>query len=292
MSDSERASESNWVLHTPYAAPDRHWELDEQGRAKTSTAPGRRPSSTQLPVPNPRGDDSDWTPPVPVEPQDVYTLPGREHLRLRFPHLAGYARGGGVPRWSIDPRDAPRRRVQSEPRVGAVFDDLREPGAARTSDTGGVRFRTTLRYWYDGTAKSELNAAACHSRDEARLAEILDRHPDVEAWVRNFRLGWTVPWYDSGNACWSRTEPDFVARSKTITTDGRRRHLVIEFKGLLAGEASEEQKRRYLEERWAPAVSRRPASNARAEDDHGDWRAVWIEDIERAGEQIARACRG
>ena len=281
------------------------------------------------------GGKTPGTPPVPVEPQDVYTLPGREHLRLRFPHLAGYAHGGGTPRWSIDPRDAPRcrvaprgpligtsvegplgepilvprrpeeertalwkaaaqlvpklecgvdvrrqafldalaildvcqpnldcedwtdlqfdgdtlhtiasrvRRVEGEPSVGAVFEDQREPGSVRTSDTGSVRFRTTLRYWYDGTTKSELNAAACHSSQEAELAEVLDRHPDIEAWVRNFRLGWTVPWYDSGNACWSRTEPDFVARSKTLTPDGRSRYLVIEFKGMLAGEASEEQK--------------------------------------------------
>ena len=69
MSQSDQAADSNWVLHTPYAAPDRHWELDEHGRAKANTAPGRRPSSTQLPVPNPRGDDSDWAPPDPrVEP--------------------------------------------------------------------------------------------------------------------------------------------------------------------------------------------------------------------------------
>ena len=325
------------------------------------------------------------TPPVPVEPQDVHTLPGREHLRLRFPHLAGYAHGGGAPRWSIERRDAPRRRVtprgplvgtsvegplgepilvtpqtedertalwkaaaqlvpklergvddrrqafldalaildvcrpnldcedwtdlqfdedtlhaiasrvrflEGEPCVGAVFDDQRAPGAGRTSDTGSVRFRTTLRYWYDDTAKSELNAAACHSSDEARLAEILDRHPDVEAWVRNFRLGWTVPWYDSGNACWARTEPDFVARAKAQAPGGRSRCLVIEFKGLRAGEASEEQKRRYLEQRWVPAVSRRPAGGPGGVDDHGAWRAVWIENIGDAREQIARACRG
>lgn len=329
------------------------------------------------------GGKTPGTPPVPVEPQDVCTLPGREHLRLRFPHLAGYARSGGAPRWSIDPGDAPRRRVaprgplvgtsvkgplgepvlvppqsenertalwkaaaqlvprmergvddrrrafldalaildvcrptldcedwtdlqfdedtlhaiasrvhrvEGEPSVGAVFDDQREPGALRTSDTGGVRFRTTLRYWYDGTRKSELNAAACHSSEEARLAEILDRHPDIEAWVRNFRLGWTVPWYDSGNACWSRMEPDFVARSRALTSNGRRRCLVIEFKGLMAGEASEEQKRRYLEERWVPAVSGL-RGNAGGSDDHGDWRAVWIENIEQASRQISRACR-
>ncbi len=362
------------------------------GRALRKTAFSGRDEKQPIEYANVFGVPFAWpggrtagTPPVPVEPQDVCTLPGREHLRLSFPHLAGYVRGGGAPRWSIDPKDAPRRRVapreplvgtsvkgplgepvlvqmqsedertalwkaaaqlvprmergvddrrqafldalvildvcrstldcedwtdlqfddhtldaiasrvrrvDGEPGVGAVFADQREPGAARTSDTGGVRFRTTLRYWYDGTTKSELNAAACHSSEEARLAEILDRHPEVEAWVRNFRLGWTVPWYDSGNACWSRTEPDFVARSKTLTADGRRRYLVIEFKGLLAGAASEEQKRRYLEECWAPAVSERRGGNAGGGDDHGDWRAVWIENIEEAFQQISRACRG
>lgn len=362
------------------------------GRALRKTAFSGRDEKQSIEYANLFGVPFAWpggktpgTPPVPVEPQDVYTLPGREHLRLRFPHVAGYARGDGTPRWSIDPRDAPRRlvaergpligtsvegplgepiivpsqpeeertalwkaaaqlvpklergaedrrqafldalvildicrpnldcedwtdlqfdddtlhaiasrvhRSDGEACVGPVFDDQREPGSVRTSDTGSVRFRTTLRYWYDGTAKSELNAAACHSNEEAKLAEILDRHPDIEAWVRNFRLGWTVPWYDSGNACWSRTEPDFVARSKSLTADGRRRYLVIEFKGLLAGEASEEQKRRYLEERWVPAVSRWRAGSARGGDDHGDWRAVWIEDIREARQQITRACRG
>lgn len=52
-----------WILHTPYAEPNRHWQLDSHGRATTSTLLGRRPSSTQLPVPNPKGDESDWTPP-------------------------------------------------------------------------------------------------------------------------------------------------------------------------------------------------------------------------------------
>ncbi len=362
------------------------------GRALRKTAFSGRDERQPLEYANLFGVPFAWpggktpgTPPVPVEPQDVFTLPGREHLRIRFPCVAGYVRGVGAPRWRIDPRDAPRRRVaprgplvgtsvagplgepvlvprqgeddrtalwkaaaqlvprlergvedrrrafvdalaildvcrpnldcedwtdlqfdgdalhaiasrvrlvEGGPAVGAVFDDQRDPGVPRTADTGGVRFRTTLRHWTDGTAKSELNAAACHSSDEAELARILDRHPDVEAWVRNFRLGWTVPWWDSENACWSRAEPDFVARSRTLTTDGRRRHLVIEFKGLLAGEASEERKRYYLEERWAPAVSRRPAGAAAGVDDLGDWRAVWIENLGEAPLQIARACRG
>ena len=54
------AADREWVLHTPYAEPTRHWQLDEHGRAMTSTKLDRRPSSTQLPVPSPRGDESDW----------------------------------------------------------------------------------------------------------------------------------------------------------------------------------------------------------------------------------------
>ena len=58
-----------WILHSPYAEPLSHWALDEHGRATETTTPGRRPSSTQLPVPTPRGDDTDWARPDPdIEP--------------------------------------------------------------------------------------------------------------------------------------------------------------------------------------------------------------------------------
>ena len=326
------------------------------------------------------GGKGSGTPPVSVEPKDVYTVPGRERFRLRFPHVAGYAPGRTSPHWRIDPHEIsgcgvqsrqsltstvqgplggsieipsetddertavwkaaaqlvpkleggvddrrsafldslaiiaaclPRmqcddwtdlqfdhnaleiiatrvQRIDCEPFVGPVFDDQHEPGLSRTTDTENVRFRTTLRFWHDDAKHSELNAAACHSAPEAELAKILDHHPDIAAWVRNFRLGWSVPWFDASRGSWARMEPDFIAKTAWPSASGRDRYLIIEFKGLMAGESSEVAKRKYLESYWAPAVSRTSGYG----NDHGEWHAVWIERIDEARARIARACRG
>lgn len=177
------------------------------------------------------------------------------------------------------------RRIDGKPFVGPVFEDQRESGRLRTSDTANVYFKTTLRFWHEAE-NSELNAAACHSSPEAELAEILDCHADIAAWVRNFRLGWTVPWFDIGAGSWARMEPDFVARANRPSLSGRDRLLVIEFKGLKAGEPSEVAKQKYLEDCWVPAVSRLSADG----EDYGEWHAIWIEEIGDAAAQIARAC--
>ena len=324
------------------------------------------------------GGKTPGTPPVTVEPQEVYTVPGREWFRLRFPHLAGYVPGRTRPCWQINPHDISRCRVQSrqlltttiegplggsieipsesddertavwkaaaqlvpkldggiddrrgafldslaiitaclphmqcddwtdlqfdhnaletiasrvqrtdsEPFVGPLFDDQHQPGRPRTGDTANVRFRTTLRFWHEA-GHSELNAAACHTALEAQLARILDHHPEIAAWVRNFRLGWSVPWFDSARSSWARMEPDFIARAAQPAANGRDRFLIIEFKGLMAGEPSEVAKQKYLESRWVPAVSRMWTDG----EDYGEWHAVWIERIDEAYDRIARACR-
>ena len=90
--ESGSAADREWVLHTPYAEPTRHWQLDEHGRAMTSTKLDRRPSSTQLPVPSPRGDESDWTAPdATVEPHGTINEI-REHVGAwRAGHWKGVA---------------------------------------------------------------------------------------------------------------------------------------------------------------------------------------------------------
>ena len=96
-----------------------------------------------------------------------------------------------------------------------VFADERDRGLPRFRETAHVDFETTLPYRHDA-ARSELNAAACHSLPERELAGILDQHPDIAAWARNFRLGWEVPWFDPELDLWRRTEPDFVARAEHL----------------------------------------------------------------------------
>ena len=139
-----------------------------------------------------------------------------------------------------------------------------------------------LRHRWEAT-RSELNAAACHSRPEWELAGILDRHPGVEAWARNFRLGWDAPWFDPELDIWRRTEPDFVARA--LPEEGKRPlHLIIEFKGMKAGEVSEEAKKLWLG-RWCEAVS----SCRRSGEDYGEWKLVWVESVLDASQQISIA---
>ena len=162
-----------------------------------------------------------------------------------------------------------------------VFADERDRGLPRFADTAEVDFETTLRHRHEAT-RSELSAAACHTRPEEDLAGILDRHPGIEAWGRNFRLGWEVPWFDPELDVWRRTEPDFVARA--IPEEGARPlHLVIEFKGMKAGDVSEEAKK--LCSGAGARRSRRTVRMARTTA-NGSWsgsRPCWTPDSRSAG---------
>ena len=213
---------------------------------------------------------------------------------------------GDVAGMTVDP-SVPQRiaeacdRDYETLRLRPVFADERQAGE-RFRTTEGVCFKTTLQHAYksvqgNGAApdgphtdenpgnflkKSELNRAACHSSEEAQIARVLDRHPRIEAWVRNFRLDFKIRWFDEAQNSWRDTDPDFVARVKT--GDGRQLHLVIEFKGMKKGEAEERAKKYYMENWWCPAVSGYDGGR------YGEWRSVWIEDASSAGQIISEAC--
>ena len=157
-------------------------------------------------------------------------------------------------------------------RVRPVFADEHDPTALRELDTDGVDFDTTKihKYPVDGIPKkSELNAAACDSAQEKRLAEILDAHDGIEAWARNHRLGWEIPYIDPKIGGWRSYTPDFVARVK-----GGKAHLVIEFKGQETEDA--QIKKNVVETRWIPAVN-----NSTDPVCDGRWFYVYIDDESR-----------
>ena len=186
--------------------------------------------------------------------------------------------------------------------IRPIFADEGQSGE-RLLTTEGVRFMTTLQHVYkeikrknttlDGSdaadaphmflKKSELNRAACHSGEEATIAKILDGHPNIEAWARNFRLDFKIRWFDEAQNAWRDTEPDFVARVKTKKND-KPTHLVIEFKGMKKGEAEEQAKKYYMERWWCPSVS------SYNDGEYGKWKSVWIEDVGAARQQISEAC--
>ena len=141
------------------------------------------------------------------------------------------------------------------------------------SDTSGIDFETTLSHIRE-TARSELSHAACHSRLELRTAAELDAHPQVVRWVRNFQLGWTIPYL--GEQGWRRYEPDFVA-----VLDGGV-NLIVECKGVWDSKA--EAAERWTKGHWIPCV----AGTAELPDDLRDWRYGVIDDPGAVGHQLGK----
>ncbi len=111
-------------------------------------------------------------------------------------------------------------------------------------DTARVDFETTLST-IAPTTKSEVSHAACHSRLELVTAEALERDKRVLRWVRNFQLGWTIPYW-RGSA-WARYEPDFVA----VLDNGV--NLIVECKGAWDDKAT--QAAEYTEQHWIPSIA-------------------------------------
>ncbi|MDE2862808.1 MAG: DEAD/DEAH box helicase family protein [Chloroflexota bacterium] len=148
------------------------------------------------------------------------------------------------------------------------------------ANTEGVWFETSLRDRY-GAVKSELNVAACHSRFECSVAEHLDGHDDIRAWVRNFRLGWTIPYVFA--SAQREYEPDFVARLFGDEEDLDCVHLLIEVKGV--PDEQSDAKAAYVRDWWIPSVSNSPQVPAWLR----SWVFVQIEDLGDAWRQLDRA---
>ena len=112
-----------------------------------------------------------------------------------------------------------------------------------------------------------VNVAVCDSSWEVRLAELLDLHPQITRWIRNERLGWTIPYRHDGMS--RNYEPDFVAVAPLANE--RELRIVIEIKGL--ERATDPHKRRWTEKFWLPAVNAHPLFGA-----HGSWAYLYLDE--------------
>ena len=152
----------------------------------------------------------------------------------------------------------PRKAAEWLWSVAAV---TREDAQARKSiligepewlDAGALAPYHTARRHVHPTEKSEIGVAVCDSGWEVSAAKALDAHPAVSKWIRNERLGWTIPYlYDGLNRLY---EPDFLAEMPLA--DGRGLNVAIEVKG--KEHVADEAKRRYAEEWWIPCVNAHP----------------------------------
>ncbi|KAB2542388.1 hypothetical protein AL035_07695 [Salipiger aestuarii] len=139
-------------------------------------------------------------------------------------------------------------------------------GAAGRGSTLYVDFHTTKPIY--PVTRCHLNAMVADTKKwEQSAAFLLDSHPGVKRWVKNDRLGFTIPYRHRGLL--SRYIPDFI-----VVTD-RDENVIVEIKGQVTDDADAKSK---AAERWVEAVNRLG--------EHGVWKYLLVEDPGRLGIQM------
>jgi type III restriction enzyme len=129
----------------------------------------------------------------------------------------------------------------------AILDPYNEIGSSRY-----VRFQTSKTNLYATRAdKCQIDRIVMDADWEAAAAQALEEMPEVICYVRNEKLGFEVPYVDSGEE--HRYRPDFIA----LVDDGHGAddplHLVLEVKGRKQG--ADDAKHDTMRSLWLPAVN-------------------------------------
>ena len=161
-----------------------------------------------------------------------------------------------------------------------IWSNIHDQHAPTFKDTSNIEFRTTLKNRYPThkgcCRKSEINIAACHSGAEQRIAQHLERDPLIRSWVRNFRLGWKLPWWDPKHHQWREYEPDFLIEMAT----NELRFIVIEMKGI---ESDESAAKSVAAVQWCEELSRLDESTV-----PGNWHYLLVTDPNEIKKEIKK----
>lgn len=121
-----------------------------------------------------------------------------------------------------------------------------------TGSTMHVRFNTSkTSRWKTDPRRCHINWVILDSDWEAEFCRIAESHPDVKAYVKNYNLGFEVP-YRYGST--TRTYiPDFIVLVDDGHGDDDPLHLIVEIKGYRGEDAKE--KKATMENYWIPGVN-------------------------------------
>ena len=126
----------------------------------------------------------------------------------------------------------------------------------RTGSTDGVDFVTTKEV-YPTSERSHVNFVVLDGIGgnlwEKAVAEICETLPAVAAYVKNDRLGFTVPYTMQGRS--HEYIPDFLVRLKPREDGDPVRTLIVEVSGTLKKEAPTREKAETTRNLWVPAVN-------------------------------------
>lgn len=121
-----------------------------------------------------------------------------------------------------------------------------------TGSTAHVRLSTSTKLrWETRADRCHINWAILHSDWEAEFCRVVESHPRVRRYVKNYGLGFEVPYRYGSNV--RRYQPDFVV----VLDDGHGEedllNLVTEIKGYRLEDAKE--KKSTMENYWVPGVN-------------------------------------
>ncbi len=148
--------------------------------------------------------------------------------------------------------------------------------------TDGVSF-FTRKVVYE-TVKSPINRVTLDGIKgnswEETVAILLERHPEVESYVKNDQLGFTIPYLHAGVQ--HDYVPDFIARlAARDAGDEIERYLIIEVSGTRKDQDLRAAKAETADERWCAAVNNHGG--------FGRWGFVEISNMAYAGSAVNEA---
>lgn len=163
--------------------------------------------------------------------------------------------------------------------IDALFDAIKKGASRSDAEVAvvpqGASGRGSTLYVDFHTTKPIQPATHCHlnamvadtQKWEQTAAFLLDTHPGVRKWVKNERLGLSIPYRRNGLP--ARYIPDFI-----VVTDTDQ-NVIVEIKGQVTDNADVKAK---AAERWAKAVTRLGQ--------HGSWHYLLVTDPGRVGEKL------
>ena len=150
-----------------------------------------------------------------------------------------------------------------EPPITAILDPYTPTGS-----TIYVNFMTSKQpRWHTNPARCHINWCICDSEWEAELCRVAEKHPKIKAYVKNYNLGFEVPYVWQGEQ--KTYLPDFILLVDDGHGEDELLHLVVEIKGY-RGEAAK-AKKEAMEIFWVPGVNRLKS--------YGRWAFVELKEV-------------
>jgi type III restriction enzyme len=158
------------------------------------------------------------------------------------------------------------------PPITAVLDSY-----APTGSTAYVNFITSKKLRWRTRDRCHINWCVCDSAWEAELCRVAETHPLVKAYVKNYNLGFEVPYDYQGEH--KTYIPDFILLIDDGHGEDDLLHLVVETKGYRREDAKD--KKAAMDVFWIPGVNRLKS--------YGRWAFIEIDEVyEIEGEFEAR----